>query len=400
MPPRTLTPSAPLIQGVQSPNYVVNPQAFYAATRRLRFPMRPGVAISGLGATDSVQLRQTGIIAALELRVYGTLIFGGTIGTTTMSYEWPYNLIQSIKLSANGQSNLISTRGLTLKALEFTTNAKLDDSGIEQLFGGATVNTGTLASPLDNWGTGATDNLGPGTNVTTAEAKTVDLTFLVPVAADPVSLIGSVFAQSAATNLTLEITWASQSQILSALGGAATFSASLNWSVIGVAYSIPNVAGNFVVPDLSMFHQVAEARFGGISQGQNEILLPGTGVGRRLMRTFANVYSGTAPAQVPLALNATNYNGQLGWAYGGSDTPESYLTGQDARAAGYRVAGVDLGGRWGLFLNDFASQFALRDLVDEAATADLRLFFTLASAPTDGYAQVAQETLFAAPVGA
>lgn len=397
MAARTLTPSAPLIQGVASPNYVVDPRAFYAATRRLRFPMRPGVAIAGLGSTDAVQLRQTGIIAYLELRVYGTLTFGGTIGTTTMSYEWPWNLIQALKLSANGQSNLINCKGLTLIAHEMTTNAKLDDSGLDRLFGGTLRNSGTLTKASDDWGTGATDNLGPGTNVTTAEAKTVDLTFLIPVAADPVSLIGSVFAQSAATNLTLEVQWATQNQIISALGGAATFTSSLSWSVIGVAYSIPNVNGAYVVPDLSMFHQIAETRFGGLVQNQNEQLLPGTGVGRRLMRVFQNVYSGSTPA--PLALTSANF-GQVGWAYGGSDTPETYITGQDARASGYRTAGVDLGGRWGIILHDFASQFALRDLVDEGATSDLRVFESLVSSPTSGYTQVAQETLFAAPVGA
>lgn len=394
MAARTLTPSAPLIQGVASPNYVVSPQAFYAATRRMRFPGQPGQQLT-LGGSDTVQLRQTGIIAYLELRVYGSVTFGGTIGTTTMSYEWPYNLIQSLKVSANGQSNLISCRGLTLKALELTANPKLDDSGIDRLFAGAVVNTGTLSTPTDDWGTGATDNLGPGTSVVTAEPKTVDLTFLVPIAADPVNLIGSVFAQSSATNLTLEIQWATQSQILAALGGAATFAAALNWSATIVAYSIPNVNGQYVVPDLSLFHQIAETRFGGLVQGQNEQLLPGTGVGRRLMRVLHNVYSSGAP--VPLT--ATTY-GQVGWAYGGSDTPETYPTGQDARVAAYRVAGVDLGGRWGLVLHDFASQFALRDLVDEAATSDLRVFFTLNSSPTAGALQLAQETLFAAPVGA
>lgn len=394
MPPRTLTPSAPMIQGVASPNYVVAPPQFYAATRRMRFPMQTGVALA-LGQTATVQLRQTGIVAYLEIRVYGTVTFGGTIGVTTMSWEWPYNLIQQLKLSANGQSNLISCRGLTLEALEMATNAKLDDSGLDRLMGGALRNFGTLTKPTDDWGTGTTDNLGPGTNVTTAEAKTVDLTFLVPIAADPTSLIGSVFAQSAATNLTLEIQFATQAQILSALGGAATFASALNWSATGVAYSIPNVNGNYVVPDLSLFHQIAEARQGGLVQGRNEYLLPGTGVGRRLMRVLHNVYSNSAP----VALTAAGYN-ELGWAYGGSDTPETYPTGQDARVAGYRVSGVDLGGRWGLMLHDFASQFALRDLVDEAATSDLRVFFNLAASPTAGAVQVAQETLFAAPVGA
>jgi hypothetical protein len=110
-PGKTMTPSAPLIQGVQSPDVVVNPNAFYAATRRLRFPMKSLTTIAGLGSSDTVQLRQTGIISMLECRVTGTVTFGGTITGTTMSYDWPFNLVKTFRLSANGQSNLISMRG-------------------------------------------------------------------------------------------------------------------------------------------------------------------------------------------------------------------------------------------------------------------------------------------------
>ena len=394
---RTLTPSAPLIQGVTSPNMVVDPPSFYAATRRLRFPMRSLTAIAGLGTTDSVQLRQTGIISSLEIRVQGTITFGGTIGTTTMSYEWPLNLIQEVRLSANGQSNLIRARGLTVRAMEFVTNPKLDDTGISKSFGGTAAVVGTLALPSDDWGTSGVNVLAPGTNVAAVGTYTVDLTFFVPVAADPVSLIGAVYAQSSATNLSLDIQWATLAQIVSALGGAATFASALNWGVTGRAFSIPNVNGNYVVPDLSQFHQLAEARVGGLAQGTNEPLLAGTGVGRRLMRLLFNAYSGAVPT--PLAMNSTNFN-VLGWAYGGSDVPEGYNGGTNLRAENIRVAGVDLGGLWGIGVWDFASQFALRDVIDEGATSDLRIQIGLVSAPTSGYAQIAQETLFAAPVGA
>lgn len=392
---RTLTPSAPLIQGVTVPALVQNPEQFYAATRRMRFPMRSLTAISGLGSVDSVQLRQTGIIAGLEVRVKGSLTFGGTIGTTTMSYDWPFNLIQEIRLAANGQSNLIRCRGLTLRAYEFATNPKISDEGISKSFGGTASTVGTLAMASDDWGTSGVNVAAPGTNVAAIGTYTVDLTFFVPVAADQVSLVGAVFAQSQATNLTLDIQWATQNQIVSALGGSATFASSLSWKVTGLAYSIPNVGGAFLVPDLSQFHQLAETRFGGMAQGVNEPLLPGTGVGRRLMRVFHQTISNS----VPLAMTDTNFN-RVGWAYGGSDVPESYDAGGDLRAQNIRVTGVDLGGLWGIGLWDFASIFALRDVVDEATTSDLRILVGLVSSPTAGATSIAQETLFAAPVGA
>jgi hypothetical protein len=399
MAPKTLTPSAPLIQGISSPQVVVDPNpagAFYAATRRLKYAMRSLTNISGLGTTDSVPLRQTGIVAGLEVRVTGNVVFGGTITGTSMLYEWPFNLVKEFRLSANGQSQLVVARGLTVRALEFVMNPKLDDSGISKTFNGATANAGTLALPSDDWGTSAGNSLSPNSTVAATGTYTVDLTYFIPVCSDYVSLIGSIYAQSAATNLTLDIQWNTQAALLT-LGGSATFAQNLQYSVVGQVFSIPNVGGNFVVPDLSQFHQISEIRFPGLAQNLNQPVLPGVGVGRKLLRLLGNVYTGATPA--PLAMNAANFNG-IGWAYGGSDVPEFYDNGTSMRALAIRVAGTDIGGLWGFLLWDFASIFALRDVVDEGATSDLRVQVGLVASPTAGVLQLAQETLFAAPVGA
>ncbi len=393
-----LNPSAPLtqLQGVETPPVVVNPDAFYVGTRRMKYPMRNSTAITGLGSTDSVQLRQTGIVAGLEVRVSGTFVFGGTITGTSMTWDWPFNLVRAFRLSANGQSNLLNARGLTIRAYEFATNAKIDDNGISKSFSGTATSFGTLALPCDDWGTSGVNALAPNSTVAATGTYTIDLTWFVPVAADYVTLIGSVYAQSSATNLTLDIDWNTQAGIL-VLGGAATFTQSLSYQVTGLVYSIPNVGGRFVVPDLSQFHQLIDTRQGGLVQGTNEPILPGTGVGRKLMRLFFQAYSGAAPA--PLAMTAANFN-LLAWAFGGNDVPESYSNGTSMRANNIRQAGVDLGGSWGIAMWDYASVFALRDIVDEATTADLRVQVGLVNAPTSGFLQVVQETLFAAPVGA
>lgn len=392
----TMTPSAPLIQGVATPELTVAPELFYPATRRLRYPMRSLTNIAGIGSTDSTQLRQTGIVAGLEVRATGTLVFGGTITGTTMSFDWPFNLVREFRLSANGQSNLIKCRGLTVRGLEFAANAKIDDTGITATFGANNIIFGSLKLPSDDWGTSSPNALNPGATVAAVGTYTVDLTFFVPVAADYITLIGAVYAQSSATNLTLDIDWNTQAALMT-LGGSATIAFNLQYSVVGQVFSIPNVGGRFVVPDLSQFHQIAEARVTGLGQGTNEPILAGTGVGRKLMRVIFNVYSGATPA--PLAMTAANFN-VVAWAYGGADVPEGYATGTNLRALNIRQTGVDLGGSWGLGMWDFASAFALRDVVDEAATSDLRLQIGLVNSPTSGFAQIAQETLFAAPVGA
>lgn len=386
------------LQGVASPDVVVDPNAFYPATRRLTYPMRAITAIAGYGSTDSTQLRQTGIVAGLYVRVTGTLVFGGTITGSLTSWRWPYNLIRALRVSANGQSNLINANGLALKALEFAADNDINDRGISHTVGALTgVTQGTLSLASEDWGTSGANQLGPGMTVPATGTYTVDLEFFVPIAADQVSLVGSIFAQTAATNLTLDIDWETQANLFT-LGGSATLVSALNYQVQGVVYSIPVVGGKAVVPDLSQFHQVAQFRTSALGQGDNEILLPGTGVGRKLLRALFSVSTGTAPG-TPLAMNAANY-GALGWRYGGNDTPEQVANGQQLRTINERLYGVDLGRNWGVGAWDFASQFALRDVVDEGATSDLRLLVNLVAAPTTPFAEVIQETLFSAPVGA
>lgn len=393
----TLT-SAPLIQGQSiTPDVIVNPEVFYANTRRLRFPMANNGAIQGLGSANTVQLRQAGIVSGLEVRIKGNVVIGGTIGTTTASYEWPLNLPKAFTLSANGQSTLINARGLTVRALEFCANTDLNDRGVAQTFGSGSFGAatqGTLSLSCDDWGSNTSSNyIAPGKNVAAVATYTVDLTWFIPVAADQVSLIGSIYAQSSATNLTLGIQYSSAAELFSAFGGSATLDVTgLTYDVTGIVYSIPNVGGWFVIPDLTMFHSFTEFLSPAVSQGVNEPQLPGVGSGRKLLRVLFNAYSGTYPG-TPYAINDTNYN-TLGWSYGGNTVPEQYTAGGKLRALNERQTGVDLGKLWGLGLWDFASQYALRDVVDEGTTANLRLQVGLANSPTAGRMPIAQENLF------
>ena len=385
------------LQGVDGPPVVVNPDAFYPATRGLIYPMKTLAGITGLGSGDSVQLRQTGIVSGLLLRVTGTLVFGGTITGTSMSWRWPYNILRGLRLAANGQSNLINCNGLQLKWLEFQANTSLNDRGVARNIGAAVgVNQGTLSLAHEDWGTSGTNLLGPGVTVPATGTYTVDLEYFVPVAADQISLVGAIFAQTAATNLTCDVDWETQNQLLT-LGGAATLTTNLQWAVDGIVYSIPNVGGQLVVPDLSQFHQIAGFRTANIAQGDNEILLPGTGVGRQLLRVGYQVTQGATPQ--PLAMSAANF-GQQAWRYGGNDTPASLPNGTKLRQVNERQSGCDIGRNWGFGAWDFATEFALRDSVDEGQTSDLRLLVNLVNAPTNPFAEVVQETLFAAPVGA
>ncbi len=391
-----------IVQGVQTPSTVVAPEAFAAYTRRMRFAAQSPVPIAGLGTSTQVQLKKTGIVACLEVRVYGPVVVGGTIGTTTASYEWPYNLAKGFKVSVNGQSQLIDARGLDVKVNEYMADRDLNDRGVAQRYGNATaINQGTLSLSHEDWGaTGAASNyVAPGLAVAATGSYNLDLTYIIPIAVDQVSLIGSVFGQSQATNVNLEIVWGTQAELFSAFGGAATLTMTgVNVDVTAVAYSIPVVNGNTVLPDLSQLHGLNHYQTGVTTSGETEFPLPGAGQGRSLLRLYSNVYTGTTPP-TPLVVNATNFT-TMAYKYGANDVPETLPNGQKLRAINERQYNTDIGKAWGFFCHDFVSKYALRDIIDLGQTSDFRMVIGLAATPTNGQVHITQETLFAASVGA
>jgi hypothetical protein len=386
-----------VLQGVETPNVSVDPESFFRYTRRLRFPMKSLTTFAGFGSTDSVSLRQTGVVSKLLVRVTGTITLAAATATTS---EWPYNLIRAFRVAANGQSNLINASGLQVKMLNTMGNPALTSKGVtraaNQAAAAGTATAGTLSLASEDWGTfSATVNMGPAVTALTANAYTVDLYYEVPLAFDDKYLTGAIYAQTNATQLTLDIDWESTANLLSA---GSTTANTLQYQVLGEVFSIPNVSGRYVVPDLSAFHSLIGFRQSGLGQGDNEVLLPGTGVGRQLMRLYAQVYSGTAPG-APLVNSAANF-GAIGWRYGGNDTPEYVPNGYQLRYINELDYNDDIARIWGFFAYDFASAWAFRDAVDEGSTTDLRLLFNLVNAPTNGIARIVQETIFAAPVGA
>jgi hypothetical protein len=389
------------VQGVQTPSTVVAPQTFATYTRRMRFAAQSSTPIAGLGSSNQVQLKKTGIVAGLEVRVSGDVVIGGTIGTTTMSYRWPYDLVSSFKVSVNGQSTLIDARGLDVKVNEPMANKNLDDRGVAQRVGNATAfQQGTLSLSSEDWGgTGAAANfLAPGLNVAAIGTYPIDLTYFIPIAADQISLIGSVFGQSQATNINLEINWSTQAQLFSAVGGAATITfAAVVFDVTAIAYSIPVVNGVTTLPDLSQLHGLNGYQQAQTAAGESEYLLPGTGAGRSLLRLYWNFYSGAVPT--PLAMTAANYT-TVAYKFGANDVPETLTNGSKLRAVNERSYNTDIGKLWGFGCWDYASQYVLRDIIDLGQTSDFRLVLGLVATPTSGFARITQETLFAASVGA
>lgn len=379
-----------MLQGIEVPAQAVQPDLFYALTQRKQAQNKAAV-FNGLGLTDSIKIRQQGIIAGIELQVFGTVTLTPGTGTAATTRRWPYDLLKKCRLNANGSANLINCSGLKLKARQVA-EPDFDDRGVSNLIIAAATTQGTLAAASDVWGFAS-----GGTGLTGAQA--FDLSYFIPVAADQITLKGAVFAQTAATELNLDLDWASSAELF-VLTGPATAAVAATYSVTPVIYSIPVVNGMQVVPDLSEFHSLIESRSNVLANGDNDIDLIGFGTGRKMLRTFWQTWNGAAP-QVPLVQNDTNY-GPQSWVYGLNEVPETIVRGSLMRHQTERLLNDDVGAVWGFGAFDFANKFALRDLVDGNKVTNLRVRLNIPSglALTNATTEYVQETLSIAPVSA
>lgn len=380
------------MQGIAVPASSVNPREFFARTRRQCSPdyNKP---FAGLGQTDVVEVKQTGVVAGFFVRFDGSVTVTPGSGTVSSLARWPYDLLKRLRFTANGQSNVIDCSGLKLKVREFMARGDLSDRGVPQSVNGATVQNGTLAQASESWGVGSrAASISGGT-------YDLDLEWFVPVAEDQVDLAGAIFAATASTELVLNIDWANQNEIF-ALTGNGAVAVTGQVQVQALRYSIPLGAdGQIVVPDLSVFHSLQQSRITDFSTGLNEKKLVGQGAGKTLLRLYSQLWNGTVP--VPLALNEDNF-GQMAWRFSTNESPDEYPDGQMLRLINERMYNVDIGAVWGFWSHEFASENAFRDAVDLGTTSEWRQVLTIQSGVTltNPAMEYVAETLFAAGAGA
>lgn len=381
-----------IMQGIEVPVSSVDPQNFFRLTRRLNVTQKT-FNYSGLGFTDNIPILQTGIVSGLVIKFSGvlTVTLGG--GTAASTMRWPYDLIKACRFSANGQSNLINCSGAKLKAREIMARGDLTDRGVTNGIGGASPGTqrnqGTMALANESWGVGQAVTAIPGAPTNYA----VELEWYVPVAFDDLTLTGAIFAQTSATDLNLAIDWAPSTDLF-VLTGAATATLTGAVTVQAKLYTIPQAPnGQVIVPDLSTFHSLIQTRYSTPSNGLNEVRLSGQGVGKQLLRLYWQFWNGSG-AGAPLAVNATNFS-QIGWRFGGNDTPEIYPDGRIHSYSVEKVFNSDLCTYQGFSAIDFASEHAFRDSVDEGTATELRFLTEVPQAVTltSPYIEYVQETL-------
>jgi hypothetical protein len=387
------------MQGVDVPATSVDPKTFYANTRRKRFNEKSISTFAGFGNVDQFTIKQSGIVASVDVHISGQLtvtLGGGTAATTP---RWPYDLIKRLILTANGTTNLISCSGAKLAAYRFIANPNLSDRGVTRGIGGASPGTsttqGTLSFASESWGVGSNVTAIAGGNYD------VELYFRIPLAFDFVKLLGAVFGQTQATSLNCEIDWNTTAALFTLTGAATAVFTTCSVVCEGVVFSIPyGPDGNIVIPNLSAFHKLIQYNDYAVGAGLYGSTLVGQGVGQLLQRVLFQLWSGAGAATAPVPLTSVNY-GQIGWMYGGDQLPEAFGSNYPAGAGASHMLrlwqeqlySTDLGAL-GFGCLDFASHWLARDSVDESTATNLQLMVTPATV-TSPVLEVVQETISA-----
>jgi hypothetical protein len=371
-PPANLT-----FQGIVVPGSALNPQAFFAGTRRQTVLQKTLATWAGFGNTDVVDTLRAGILAGYTVKLSGTLTVTPSTGAVATTSAWPYGVLKSAVFQANGQSNLINASGWHLRVREFIADPAMSDRGVAQGVGGAspgtTVRQGTLSMASESWG------VGQDVTAIAAGSYDVELTYYIPVAFEKQMLTGAVFCQTLSTTLELDLNWANLSDVFTLTSpGTVTFEPTV--TVEAEMFTIPSDGqGGMWLPDLSAFHSYVTSRApNSISQGNNEVVLSGQGVGRQLQRIIWRLQQGTPAAPIiPTAANVTSPY----WRYGTNTTPETWLDGQDLRYQNERNYDTDIAGVAGFSAIDFARTWAFRDSVNEGSATELRFGFNLVNNP-------------------
>jgi hypothetical protein len=378
----TTPPPALTFQGIVVPGSSLNPQQFFAGTRRQWVLQKTLGTWQGFGNTDVVDTLRSGILSGYRVKMSGSLVVtlgGGTVATTA---RWPYYVLRASRFQANGQSNLVNADGWALRLREFMSDPAINDRGVAQGIGGASPGTsrtqGTLAFASENWGVGS--------NVSAIAGGTydVELEFWVPVAYERKMLTGAVFCQTMSTTLELDLDWANLTDLFT-LTGAATVAFTPSVTVEAEMFTIPSDGkGGMFLPNLSAFHSYIQNKApNSIASGNNEITLAGQGVGRQLMRVAWRTQNGSPPVPIiPGGLTGGGVTPNITspyWRYGTNTTPETWLDGQDLRYQNEEDYGVDVAGFAGYEVIDFDRTWAFRDSVDEGSATELRFGYTIGS---------------------
>ncbi len=357
---------AETLQNIPAQPFIVDPAAFFQMTRKQVINAGGAHALADPGGTITRQLLQAGIVSKLHITFVGSLNVATAAVTT--GANWPYGFLDPFKLSANGQNDLISCDGVDLHALRFARFPAYDER-------------------VDDF----PGSVGGGDSVAIGDHD-LHLTWEVPIAMDDTSLIGSLFAQSAATSLSVTLGTATLADLFSANPANATFTG--DWYITETLFDVPiDAEGQMVTPDLSRLHgfQALDTSFTQVGEVRTA-LIRSSG---QLSRLFLSVKDATHSRlqALPSAADADSID-QVRLEYGAGQRPLVYNPAATLLSVNNQHYGAVLPYDYLAF--DFVRENPPRDVILMQGVTELAVVPTVNAAATitAGVVRAVQETLF------
>lgn len=240
MPTPTNAPSAgPTGRTIQ------NPELFNSSTERQEMP-QASAAIKGLGKSQRFIIEKVGVIARARFLIKCTFETEATAATLAIGFPW--RLIRSLSLEANGVTGIIDCSGMALEQRR------------RRLF----------RNPVK-----AVEVVPKVNEVLNASTKYEAVFALeVPIAHDMTSLIGALLAQNEETQLSLLVQWATEEEIV-ASGKILKFEGEVEWftTTFSIGTATINKQEVTVLPDLTAFHGLLEEETPLIGTGERKTSL-------------------------------------------------------------------------------------------------------------------------------
>jgi hypothetical protein len=369
------------LRNLPTTSYRIDPQEFFSLTEKNVFS--PGnFDLPQYAQQTTRQLLQVGVVAKLQLLIKGQAQVTASVGNTvTPTYRWPYGLIGNVQVSGNGVNNFVNCTGYDLHARKLIQYRALQDNYTST--GG--LNSGTTYAANNNY--------------------TFQIALEIPLAMDDSTLVGSLYAQSEATNLTVALTTETLANLFNVTGtgtvaitnAAGTANTNPTVSLLETFFEVPydpKSAGTLVIPDLSVLHGIIANNnpLAGLSTVTTEMYRI-NGQMERLIFYTDNIATGAAPN--PALTSTANYS-RIRLVYGGAQTPHDYNPPDQLRILNneyYRVALPD-----GLFALDFVAENPARDQILLEGITNLRILTDYPASFVPGAGSkvhFVQETLFA-----
>lgn len=266
-------------------SYAIDPTRFAVLTSR---NLKTYAAQAWPGFQQKVQQRIDKVGIVSKIYVIGEFALAPGAMTPTVRTSYPWNLIQRLKVAANGISNLFYCDGLDLRSLARVRNGFFFDREL------------VMTLPV---GGGATTN--------------PKLIWEVPLSFDE-SLIGAIFAQTEDNELVVEIETPASADIFATNPPAVTGTFKVVVEYFSIPYEDTREGRRIVLPDIRQLHGALAGDTAVNGVGEHIVNLMRTG--GVLLRTFQrwdNSYSGAGPGVDDPAVWASAHK----FRYGGNVIP-------------------------------------------------------------------------------